>query len=47
MKYAPVNPSGSGVVINAKDTKFVGKKVSISGNMSNGTHATHIKSSIN
>lgn len=36
---------GSGIVLKAKDQKFIGKKVTVSANMTNGTHATHILSS--
>lgn len=30
----------------AKSPQLVGKKVTVSANMTNGTHATHIKSSL-
>lgn len=44
--FPVVGFEGSGVVIKSRDPKFIGRKVSVSANMSNGTHATHILSSI-
>lgn len=35
---------GSGIVEAAKDKKLIGKKVSVTANKNNGTHATHIRS---
>ena len=37
---------GSGVISQAKNSKLIGKKVSVTANKDNGTHATHIKSNL-